>query len=153
MSDSRNQPPVPSSWSDADDRLDSWKEIASYLQRTLATVRRWEKKEGLPVHRHLHEERGTVYAYRSEIDTWLANRSKVLENDRPGWFRFVSENKKTVAGVAGIPQQIYVDCGRPKQGICGQKRTQDLSQGLVSIALRQIFGYFVVPGQSKPPLS
>jgi len=98
MSDSRNQPPVPSSWSNTDDRLDSWKEIASYLQRTLSTVRRWENEEGLPVHRHLHDKRGTVYAYRSEIDTWLANRGRVLGNDRPGWFRFFSENRKTVAG-------------------------------------------------------
>ena len=99
MSDSSNHPPVPSSWSDADDRLDSWKEIASYLQRTLGTVRRWEKKEGLPVHRHLHAKRGTVYAYKSEIDDWLANRSTSAGQ---GWFRFFSENKKTVVvGVAG----------------------------------------------------
>ena len=101
MSDSRNQPPVPSSWSNAEDRLDSWKEIASYLQRTLATVRRWEKKEGLPVHRHLHDKRGTVYAYSSEIDTWLANRSSALANDKPGWFRSFSDNRKTIVGVAG----------------------------------------------------
>ena len=38
--------------------LDSWKEIASYLERTVRTVQRWEKKDGLPVHRHQHEKRG-----------------------------------------------------------------------------------------------
>ena len=101
MSDSRNQPPVPSSWSDADDHLDSWKEIASYLQRTLATVRRWEKEEGLPVHRHVHNERSTVYAYRSEIDAWVGSRSSALGNDRPDGFRSFSDNRKTVVGVAG----------------------------------------------------
>ncbi|MCU1257033.1 MAG: repeat-containing protein, partial [Candidatus Angelobacter sp.] len=37
------------------DRLDSWKEIASYLRRDVRTVQRWEKKEGLPVYRHLHD--------------------------------------------------------------------------------------------------
>ena len=100
MSNSSNQPPVPSSWSDAEDRLDSWKEIASYLERTLATVRRWEKKEGLPVHRHVHNERSTVYAYKSEIDAWL-DRRKALASDRPGWFRFFPEGKRTVVGVAG----------------------------------------------------
>ena len=31
------------------DRLDSWKAIASYLDRDAATVRRWEKTRGLPV--------------------------------------------------------------------------------------------------------
>jgi hypothetical protein len=35
-------------------RLESWKEIASYLRRTVRTVQRWEAAEGLPVHRHVH---------------------------------------------------------------------------------------------------
>jgi hypothetical protein len=52
------------------DRLDSWKEIAAYLQRDVTTVRRWERKEGLPVHRKLHEKLGTVYAFRAELDAW-----------------------------------------------------------------------------------
>ena len=99
MSDSSNQPPVPSSWNDAEDGLDSWKEIALYLDRDLSTVRRWEKEEGLPVHRHVHNKRSTVYAYRSEIDTWRKNRSSALGNDRPGWFRFFSENRRIVAAV------------------------------------------------------
>jgi len=43
-------------------RLDSWKEIAAYLRRDVATVRRWEKREGLPVHRHQHDKLGSVYA-------------------------------------------------------------------------------------------
>ena len=33
------------------DRLDSWKAIAEYLQRTERTVRRWEQELGLPVRR------------------------------------------------------------------------------------------------------
>jgi hypothetical protein len=56
-------------------RLDSWKEIASYLNRSEKTVRRWEEKEGLPVHRLLHEQRGSVYAYASQLDAWLKSRS------------------------------------------------------------------------------
>ena len=35
-------------------RLESWKEIATYLGRDVTTVRRWERREGLPVHRLLH---------------------------------------------------------------------------------------------------
>jgi TolB-like protein/Tfp pilus assembly protein PilF len=53
-----------------EDRLESWKEIASYLKRDVRTVQRWEKKEGLPVHRHVHEKLGSVYAYKSELDAW-----------------------------------------------------------------------------------
>ena len=51
-----------------EDRLDSWKEIASYLDRDVTTVQRWEKREAMPVHRHLHDRVGTVYASRAELD-------------------------------------------------------------------------------------
>lgn len=33
--------------------LDTWKEIAVYLNRDLRTVKRWEQSRGLPVHRAL----------------------------------------------------------------------------------------------------
>ena len=59
-------------------RLESWKEIAAYLKRDVSTVQRWEKREGMPVHRHLHGKLGSVYAFRSEIDAWWENRSVVL---------------------------------------------------------------------------
>ena len=61
-----------------DVRLDSWKEIAAYLKRDVTTVRRWEKREGLPVHRHLHERRDSVYGYAREIDTWWQGRRNQL---------------------------------------------------------------------------
>ena len=53
-----------------EDRLDSWKEIAAFMNRDVRTVQRWEKSEGLPVHRHLHEKAGSVYAYRAELQVW-----------------------------------------------------------------------------------
>lgn len=58
----------------ADDRLDSWKEIAAYLGREVRTVQGWEKTEGLPVHRHQHSRQGSVYALKSELDTWREAR-------------------------------------------------------------------------------
>ena len=57
-------------------RLDSWKEIAAYLKRDVTTVRRWEKREGLPVHRHLHHRRDSIYAYAKELDAWLEARRR-----------------------------------------------------------------------------
>ena len=57
------------------DRLDSWKEIAAYLKRDVTTVRRWEKREGMPVHRHVHDKLGSVYAFRSELDVWTLSRN------------------------------------------------------------------------------
>ncbi len=67
--------------------LESWKAIAAYLQRNAVTVRRWEKEEGLPVHRHSHKSRSSVYAYPSEIDAWRASRKVVPEPipARPLW--------------------------------------------------------------------
>jgi TolB-like protein/Tfp pilus assembly protein PilF len=55
---------------DRQDRLDSWKEIAAYLARDVTTVQRWEKKEGLPVHRKIHDKLGSVYAFKAELDAW-----------------------------------------------------------------------------------
>lgn len=57
-------------------RLDAWKAISHYLNRDVTTVRRWERREGLPVHRHLHAKLGSVYAYTDEIDEWWQKRSR-----------------------------------------------------------------------------
>ena len=67
----------------ANDRLDSWKEIGAYLKRDVTTVRRWEKREGLPVHRHLHDRRESVYAYRHEVDRWWDERRNHLGDKVP----------------------------------------------------------------------
>jgi Tol biopolymer transport system component len=64
------------------DRLDSWKEIAAYLKRDVTTVQRWEKREGMPVHRHLHDRLGSVYASRAELDAWAAGR-RLVEAPEP----------------------------------------------------------------------
>lgn len=65
-------------------QLDSWKEIAAYLNRDVATVRRWEKSEALPVHRHHHGKQGSIYAYVSEIDAWREGRRvRVEQNQSP----------------------------------------------------------------------
>ena len=69
-------------------RLDSWKEIAAYLGRSQKTVQRWEETQELPVHRLLHEKRGSVYAYTSELDAWRearksATESPIINESRP----------------------------------------------------------------------
>src|SRR5512138_1291316 len=59
-------------------RLDSWKEIAAYLKRGARTVQRWEREEGLPVHRLQHGSLGSVYAFTGELDRWWAEHSASL---------------------------------------------------------------------------
>lgn len=65
------------------DRLDSWKEIASYVGRDVRTAIRWERERGLPVHRLPGGRRGMVFAYRAEIDRWLRNAA-AAEEQPPG---------------------------------------------------------------------
>jgi TolB-like protein/Tfp pilus assembly protein PilF len=62
-----------------DVHLDSWKEIACYVKRDVSTVQRWEKREGMPIHRHVHDRRGSVYALSSELDAWLQSRRLRLD--------------------------------------------------------------------------
>lgn len=71
-----SRPPDPPTPGPGADHLDSWKEIASHLGRDVRTAQRWEKREGLPVHRHAHLKGSTVYAFRSEIDGWLRGRAE-----------------------------------------------------------------------------
>lgn len=68
----------------ADDRLDSWKDIAAYLKRDVTTAQRWEKREGMPVRRHVHDKLGSVYAFRSELDAWVRGRHPTPTSDEDG---------------------------------------------------------------------
>ncbi|MCI0349243.1 MAG: hypothetical protein L0Z53_07455 [Acidobacteriales bacterium] len=67
-------PEIPSA-----ERFESWKEIASYLQRDESTLRRWAVRKGFPVHKQRVKSRITVYALKSEIDAWLRRRGDELE--------------------------------------------------------------------------
>lgn len=58
-----------------DAKLDSWKQIAAYVDRDPRTVQLWEKQEGLPIHRLAHNSRSSVYAYTAEVDAWIQARS------------------------------------------------------------------------------
>ncbi|MEZ5284795.1 MAG: hypothetical protein R2712_08310 [Vicinamibacterales bacterium] len=55
-------------------RLDSWKEIAAYLQRDVRTLQRWEKTAGLPVRRLQKPGLRAVYAYTADLDAWMRDR-------------------------------------------------------------------------------
>jgi hypothetical protein len=58
-------------------RLDSWKEIADYLGKSVKTCRIWEKKFELPVHRiNKKSARARVFAYKKEIDEWFQKRTE-----------------------------------------------------------------------------
>ena len=68
MNDPRPRGSIPAVERPQAERLESWKEIAAYLRRDVKTAQRWEKREGMPVQRHLHDKLGLVYAFRSDLD-------------------------------------------------------------------------------------
>jgi len=74
-------------------RLDSWKKIAAHFNRDVTTVQRWERREGMPVHRHVHDKQGSVYAFRSELDAWWDGRRGKLPDVSDG-----SPEPETTAG-------------------------------------------------------
>ncbi len=80
MSSGPDELPLGASDSSSDGRLDSWKEIAAYLRRSVRSARRWEKDEGLPVRRHAHDKGDSVYAYKSELDGWWNDRGGNLSD-------------------------------------------------------------------------
>lgn len=98
----------------ASERLESWKDIANYLKRGVTTVQRWEKQEGLPVHRHLHDKLGTVYAYKPEIDAWWENGRSRLEQQeqvrassrRPLWWAVAAA--VVVVAAAGVGLWLWL---------------------------------------------
>lgn len=94
------------------DRLESWKEIAAYLRRDVTTVQRWERREGMPVHRHVHDKLGSVYAFRAELDDWIRRRGATRAETAPESDSAVAEGSRAprsrrplllaVAGLAAV---------------------------------------------------
>ncbi len=139
------RPPEPPA--NSADRLDSWKEIASYLRRDVRTVQRWEKKEGLPVHRHQHDKLGSVYAFRADLETWFTTRQQSGESaageGRIGDSR--SGNGKTrmavlpFTNVNADPEQDYFSDGLTEEMITQLTRLQP--ERLAVIALSTAMNY------------
>jgi Tol biopolymer transport system component len=103
-------------------RLDAWKEIAAYLRRDVTTVRRWEKREGLPVHRHVHAKLGSVYAYADEIDEWSERRrttaSPVANGNGTGPTPVVSAGTATPTPAADVPPRARFRWALPLALVC-----------------------------------
>lgn len=55
--------------------LRSWKEIAGYLGTCSKTVQRWERGYSLPVRRIMANKGAVVFAFKSELESWMRSRS------------------------------------------------------------------------------
>ncbi|MFZ3257596.1 MAG: hypothetical protein WBG29_08320 [Candidatus Acidiferrales bacterium] len=108
------------------ERLDSWKEIAAYLGRHVRTVHLWEKAEKLPVHRHIHSKRGTVYAFKSELDTWKQARTLLYANRKKGVHARPRTGAKEMVGVL------------PFENLSGDASQEYLGDGLTEEVISQL---------------
>jgi TolB-like protein/Tfp pilus assembly protein PilF len=97
--------------------LSSWKEIASYLGRTVRTCQRFEIIMGLPVHRLDESPRAHVFAYTRELDAWLSE--KIHEKkQRPKQQRLIRSGLGLMGGlvVATIALLLAFPGGVPGRG-------------------------------------
>lgn len=123
------------------EKFSSWKEIATHLNITVRTAQRWEKSEQLPVHRHLHSARHSVYAFRSELDQWWTSRGVTLlqSTTEPStlsrsWVAFAMLGTLTVA--AGIGVWVWASASRPRDGF------------LAAVPLTSYRGHEIFPAMS-----
>jgi TolB-like protein/Tfp pilus assembly protein PilF len=121
-------------------RLDSWKAVASHFGRDVTTVRRWERREGLPIHRLFHEKLGSIYAFTDELDAWWTART--ARDARPEDQVLARENDldaDPVEPVGSAPQDTTAPTAseeetRPR-AVAGKRRIVGVAIVLASAAL------------------
>jgi len=132
---------TPPSSTPPQDRLDSWKEIAAHLHRDVTTVQRWEKREGMPVHRHQHDRIGSVYAFSSELDTWVQSRRlRLEEEDKEG-----APETLTEAESDSEPKEI------PRARRWSKKSWLVLAATFGIVLIVASVGYIRLSGSRNPP--
>jgi TolB-like protein/tetratricopeptide (TPR) repeat protein len=83
--------------------LRSWKGISSYLGVNAKTCRRWEVEHGLPIHRiHSGSHRSPVFAYVSELESWLAEKPLLSTVGPAGRAHARGRRKLAAWGIGGL---------------------------------------------------
>jgi tetratricopeptide (TPR) repeat protein len=95
------------------ERLESWKEIARYLSRTVRTVQRWEREQGLPVHRLQINKLGSVFAYAHELDEWWERRKLALAHEPTAQNPSVHSELETPEHLVSGPAPASFGASRP----------------------------------------
>jgi hypothetical protein len=113
--------------------LQSWKEIASELQRGVRTVQRWEKTLGLPVRRVGKGHKSPVFAFRDELQDWLRKRSEechpgnktsptrltLVRQTKPPDARLLQSIRELIASGSTQGEQTCNRCQSPMQLVEG----------------------------------
>jgi predicted glycosyl hydrolase (DUF1957 family) len=116
--------------------LNSWKEIASHLERGVRTVQRWESELGLPVRRTGRGKRGAVYALVSELDLWRVTSGAVVGKELdPGSERAsgsaMEESRRLMSNIQSMVQSVSMTTVRQRQQAQAlQKRLDEMRRRL-----------------------
>jgi hypothetical protein len=96
--------------------LNGWKEISSYIRRSVRTVQRWEARLGLPVYRPALKDRSAVVAFSDELDRWISRASPDageecavldgIEEDDAGLLRMLDELSTMALDTAELSPQM-----------------------------------------------
>jgi tetratricopeptide (TPR) repeat protein len=87
-------------------RLDSWKSIADYLERSPRTVQRWHATHGLPVH-HFGGSKSSVFAYGEDLDRWLMSRAGETGSTEAGEDEELEARRKRSIELTAQAQEMW----------------------------------------------
>lgn len=115
--------------------LNSWKEIADYLKRSVRTVQRWEARFGLPV-RHRAGKRTSVFAIQAELDSWLQTRSRFRGASHTGaaTYERVFECAPIALGIVNDERE-WVDANRAMCHLLGRSKDETVTLRLDDVLL------------------
>jgi hypothetical protein len=101
--------------------LQSWKEIASELNRGIRTVQRWERTLGLPVRRVGKGLRCPVLAFRDELHHWLRTKAQECGRTERQKEPSMSAEPKFKAGLLQSMEEFFAsDRSAPVKETCTQ---------------------------------
>jgi hypothetical protein len=97
--------------------LNSWKEIATYLDRGVRTIQRWAIEADLPIHRLGAGSRAPVFAFAHELNQWRRKRQALTDDGRtPGLQAKIQEVRKKCEQIINTLQRngadfLFIDLG------------------------------------------
>lgn len=107
--------------------LNSWKEIADCLGRSVRTVQRWEARFGLPV-RHRAGKRTSVFAIQAELDSWLKTRSqfRAASHAAAATYERLFECAPMPLGIVNDERE-WIDANRAMYRLLGRSKDETVS--------------------------
>lgn len=143
------------------DLLTGWKEIASYLGKSVRTVQRWEQQNSLPVHR-VQPLGEVVFARRSELDRWretppltgshAAGAPTIPDEGSETGTDLVPEPPARIGDEADVPSETSrrLRAGRwAVQGVAGVLIALALAMGVQRVGGRAELGLLADPPEPR----